>query len=218
MMGDIYKDSPVSSYKPSQEVADLTSFCKKDFQLGYNILTRPWTELGDLSVIDRDSRDKKTFNAFVDENIEDPAQAWKWRGTRSKARNKGVMTHNQLTANYILPMFMAQNEDDEEDRGFSELMRDGVEWMTDNSNYKTSYLQNTMGMIVSPVTYMGAEYAEVYQTIREKTDQGYTKKEILDEVLSGFQAPVYGCDEVMILNAYEQNIQRQRGIFKTKWI
>jgi len=128
------------------------------------------------------------------------------------------MTHNQLTANYILPMFMAQNEDDEEDRGFSELMRDGVEWMTDNSNYKSSYLQNTMGMIVSPVTYMGAEYAEVYQTIREKTDKGYTKKEILDEVLSGFQAPVYGCDEVMILNAYEQNIQRQRGIFKVRWI
>lgn len=218
MLGAIYSDSVVSAYSPSQEVADLTSYCKKDFETGNDILNRPWVELNNLSVTERNNRDKKTFNAFVDEEIDDPSQSWKWIGTRSRARNKGLQMHAQLTAGYIIPMFMAQNEDDEEDRGFSDVMRDGVEWMVENSSYKSSFLQTAMGMLVSPVTYLGAEYAEVYQTIREKTEQGYTKKEILDEVLSGFQAPVYGAGQVLITNAYEQNIQRQRAIFKVRWI
>lgn len=218
MLGEIYSSTPVSAYQPPQDIADLTSYCKKDFEIGNDILNRPWVELNNLSVTDRDSRDKKTFNAFVDEEIDDPSQSWKWIGTRSRARNKALQMHAQLTAGYIIPMFMAQNEDDEEDRGFSDVMRDGVEWMVENSGYKSSFLQTSMGMLVSPVTYLGAEYAEIYQTIREKTEQGYTKKEILDEVLSGFQAPVYGADQVLILNAYEQNIQRQRGIFKVRWI
>jgi hypothetical protein len=75
-----------------------------------------------------------------------------------------------------------------------------------------------MGMLVNPVTYMGAEYCEVYQTIKEKTEEGFTKKEILDEVLSGFNAPVYSADQVLVSNAYEQNIQRQRVVLKRRYI
>jgi hypothetical protein len=219
MIGDIYKSkTPVSAYKPSKEVADFTSFVKRDFSTGIEILNKPYVELNDLSVIERDNRDRRTFNAFVDESIEDPNEAWKWRGTRSKARNKAIAMHAQLTAGYIIPMYMAQNEDDEEDRDFSDSMRDIVEWMVHNSNYKSSFLMTSMSMLVSPVTYMGAEYAQVFQTIKEKQEEGYSKTEIIDEVLSGFQAPVYSCDEVLINNAFEQNIQRQRCIMKTRWI
>ena len=76
-----------------------------------------------------------------------------------------------------------------------------------------------MGMLVNPVTYMGAEYCDVYQKIKELQDDGkLTTKEILDEVLSGFQAPVYTADQILITNAYEQNIQKQRAIFKKRYI
>lgn len=218
MIGAIHSHTPKSAYNPSQEIKDFTSFVQKDFSIGDEILNKPYVELNDMSVIDRMNRDQRVFNAFVDENIENPSEAWKWRGTRSKARNKAIAMHAQLTAGYIIPMFMAQNESDEEDRFFSDAMRDITEWMVENSNYKSSFLMATMGMLVNPVTYLGAEYAQVYQTIKEKTEEGFTKKEILDEILSGFQAPVYSADQVLITNAHEQNIQRQRCVMKRKYI
>lgn len=210
--------TPVSSYQPSKPVQELTSHVKKDFSTGVDILTREWTELNDLSVIDRMNRDQRTFNAFVDESVENRAEAWKFRGTRSKARNKAIAMHAQLTAGYIIPMFLAQNDASEEDRDFSDVMRDIAEWMINNSNYKSSFLMTAMGMLVNPVTYLGAEYAQIFQKIKEKTEKGYTTTEILDEVLSGFQAPVYSADQILITNVYEQNIQRQRGIIKRRYI
>lgn len=219
MIGDIYSSStPVSSYQPSEAVQKFTSKVRNDFSAGIDIINKPWVELGDLSVIERMNRDQRTFNAFVDESCEDPSQAWKWRGTRSKARNKAIAMHAQLTAGYIIPMFLAQNDNDEEDRDMSNIMRDIAEWMVNNSNYKSSFLMTSMGMLVNPVTYLGAEYAQVFQKIKEKTEEGYTVVEILDEVLSGFQAPVYSADQILITNAYEQNIQRQRGIIKRRYI
>lgn len=218
MIGDIYSTSAVSAYQPSTPVADFTSIVKKDYSYGNEILHRGWVELNGMSVIGRMNRDQKTFNAFVDETVEDESEAWKWRGTRSKARNKAVAMHSQLTAGYIIPNFLAQNEDSEEDRGFSDFMRDGIEWMVENSEYKSSFLMASMGMLVNPVTYMGAEFADVKQTIKEKTDKGFTRKEIRDEVLSGFKAPVYSADQILISNVYDQNIQRQRTIIKRRYI
>lgn len=218
MIGDLYAEKVVSAYKPSKEVADFTSIVKKDYGYGHEILNKPFVELNERSVLDDMSRGQKTFNAFVDEGVEDPAEAWKWRGTRSKARNKAIAMHAQLTAGYIFPSFMAQNEEDEEDRDFSDIMGDSVEWLGQNSNYRSSFLLTAMGMLVNPVTYMGAEWNEVFQTIKEKTDQGYSKKEILDEVLSGFDAPVYSADQILISNAYDQNIQRHRCNIKRRYI
>lgn len=219
MIGELYQgETATSNYQPSKDICDFTALVKKDFSVGVDIISKPYVELNDLSVIDRNNRDARTFNAFVDESIEDPATAWQWRGTRSKARNKAIAMHAQLTAGYIIPMFMAQNDGDEEDRDFSDGMRDVVEWMVHNSNYKSSFLMVSMGMLVNCVSYLGAEYAEVMQTIKEKTDQGFSKREIVDEILSGFQAPVYSADQILITNAYEQNIQRQRVIIKRRYI
>jgi hypothetical protein len=219
MIGDIYSSTtPVSNYQPSKAIADFTAYVKKDFSTGVDIITKSWVELNDMSVIERDNRDQRTFNAFVDESIEDPNEAWKWRGTRSKARNKAIAMHSHLTAGYIIPMYLAQNDSDEEDRDMGDMMRDIVEWMVDNSNYKSSFLTASMGMLVNCVTYLGAEFAQVMQTITEKTEEGYTKKEIIDEVLSGFQAPVYSSKDILITNAYEQNIQRQRCLIKRRYI
>jgi len=219
VIGDVYEKSPVSLYQPSKEVADFSSYVKRDYARGNDILTRSWIELNNRSVIEDQDRGKRTFNAFVDEEIEDPATAWQWRGTRSKARNQAIAMHAQLTSGYIIPMFMAQNDGDEEDENFSEMMRDAVEWMVNNSSYKESFIQAAMGMLVNPVTYMGAEYIEVFQKIKERALDGtLTTTEVLDEVLSGFNAPVYNAEEILISNVYEQNIQKQRFIIKRRFI
>lgn len=218
MIEQISRKKSISSYQPSADVSEATSIIKKDYAQGHEILTRSWVELNNRSVLDDRDRGQRTFNAFVDESIEDPATAWQWRGRRSKARNKAIQMHAYMTANYIIPSFMAQNENDEEDRDFSDAMQDVVEWMVYNSNYRDSFLKVSMGMLVNPVTYMSAEYSEVYQKIKEKTDDGIVEKEVLDEVFSGFNAPIYSADQVLISNAYEQNIQRQRFIIKRRYI
>lgn len=217
MIGNL-QDKKISRYQPKKEIADFTALVQKDYAIGDEILNKSFVELNSRSVIDDKNRGQKTFNAFVDENIENPAERWKWIGTRSKARNKAIAMHAQITAGYLIPMFMAQNEDGEEDKDFSNIMRDIVEWMIYNSEYKSSFLMTVMGMLMNPINYLGAEYLEVYQIIKERTEKGISKKEVLDEVLSGFKAPVYSADQILITNAYEQNIQKQRVIIKKRFI
>lgn len=219
MIGLLDKKSPVSSYQPPEKVAQLTSVVQKDYATGDQILTRPWTELNERSIIEDENRGQMMFNGFVDEETENPTEAWKWRGTRSMARNKGIAMHANLTANYLLPLFTAQNDDDQIDRDFSEIMRDIIEWMAmpNNSNYQSSFLQVVFGALTNPVTFLGAEYCEVFQTIREKQKDGsYTTKEIVDQVLSGFHAPIYSSSQILITNPYERNIQKQRSIIKRR--
>lgn len=221
MIGEIYKKTSLSAYQPKQAVCDLTAVVKQDFSAGNEILNRTWTELNDYSVIERMNKDQRTFNAFVDTSIEDENDAWKFRTTRSIARNKAIAMHAHLTSNYIIPDVFAQNENDEEDMDMADIMHDILEWMTapGNSNYQPAFLMVTMGMLVNPVTYLGADYAEIYQDVKVKMKDGkYTKKQIIDEVLSGFQAKVYSADQILIVNAYEQNTQKQRALNKRHYI
>lgn len=221
MIGEINKSTQLSIYQPSKTVGDFTGYVKKDYAQGQEILERGWTELNDRSVIDDENRGQMMFNAFVDTSVEDPDEAWKWRGTRSMARNKGIAMHANLTANFLLPMFDAQNENDEVDQDFSEVMRDIIEWMASptNSNYQSSFMAVVFGMIKNPVTYMGAEYCDIFQKIRVRNADGTsTTKEILDEVFSGFNAPIYSSTQVLITNAFERNIQKQRRIIKRRYI
>lgn len=219
MIGET-QNQTLSLYQPSQEISDFTSLIKKDYSEGVRILNTPYLELNYRSVITDENRGQMMFNAFVDESNEDPYQAYKWRGTRSSARNKGIAMHAQLTAGYLLPLFIAQNDDDDVDKDFSEIMRDIVEWMAEptNSNYQESFLQIVFGTLSNPVTYLGAEFNEIYQKIIEKTKQGYETKEVLDEVLSGFKCPIWSSSQILITNAYERNIQRQKRIIKRRYV
>lgn len=217
MIGDT-KDKQISNYQPPQEVIELMKPLIKAYAAGHENLHRTWKELNDYSVIGRMNKDQLTFNSFVDESVEDPREAWKWRGTRGQARKNTMAMHAHLTSQYIIPNVFAQNEAEELDREMSDIAHDALEWMTINSNYRSSFLLATMGMLVNPVTYLGAEYNEVFQKVKCKTDEGYEIKEVLDEVLSGFQAPVYSADQVLIGNAYEQNIQKQKIVPKRRYI
>lgn len=222
MIEDVYeRTSEKSGYKPPNDVVEITKLAKRDYGYGHAILTRPWMELNDRSIIDDENRGQLMFNAFVDTSVEDPSEAWKYRGTRSSARNKGMAMHANLTSNFLLPLFIAQNDDDEIDQDFSEIMRDLIEWMAapTNSNYQQSFLQVVFGMMTNPVTYMGAEFNEIYQTIKErKQEGGHVTKQIIDEVLSGYSAPIYSSSQVLITNAYERDIQKQRSLIKRRFV
>lgn len=220
MLGDWKKDKFISGYQPNNEIIKLTAYVKKDYNQGVEIINKPYVELNDRSVIADENNGQAMFNAYVDISIDNPDEDWKWRGTGSNARNKALAMHANLTSGFLIPQFLAQNEDDEVDRGFSEIMQDLVEWMAQptNSDYQQSFLQVVFGMLYNPVTFMGAEYYEVMQTIKKKSDSGdYSKEEIMDEVLSGFKAPVFSSSEILINNAYERNIQKQKCIIERKY-
>lgn len=218
MIGSTDK-TQLSMYQPPKEVVDLTKIVKDAYKQGHKILHRNWVELNNYSVIGRMNKDQLVFNSFVDESVEDPREAWKWRGTRSQARKNTMAMHANITSQYILPAVFAQNEAQEGDRDMASIGHDMLEWMAINSNYRSSFLLVSMGMLVNPVTYLGAEYNEVFQKVKEKQeDGGYSIKEIADEILSGFQANVYSADQILITNAYEQNIQRQKWVIKRRFI
>ena len=222
MIGEIIKGTtPVSSFQPSQDVVDLTSIVQKDYYEGDRILHTSWLELNDRSVIDDENNGQMMFNAFVDESDTDINESWKYKGTRSIARNKAIAMHAQLTANFLFPLYSAQNENDEIDKDFSEVMRDVVEWMTNPTvyNYRQSFLQLVFAMETDPVVYLSAEYKEVMQKIKVKNEDGtMSTTEILDQVASGFNAPIKGASQVLITNAYERNIQRQKAIIEREWV
>lgn len=210
----------MSAYQPSEAVRDFHAMVKKEYNEGTDILTRGWTELNDRSVIDDQNEGQLMFNAYVDEGVEDPNESWKWRGTASEARNKAIAMHAQVASKILLPFFEAQNEDDEIDQDAGEVMTDIIEWMVQPnvSNYQSSFLQLIFSVETNPVTYLGAEWNEIYQTVKEKGDNGYTTKEILDEVESGFKAPIYGATQVLITNAFERNIQKQRCLIERQFV
>ncbi len=221
MIGNILASTPLSAYAPSPEVVKLTAGVQKDYSEGVRILEKPYLELNDRSVITDENRGQMMFNAYVDTSIEDINESWKWRGTRSAARNKGITMHAQLTASFLLPLFSAQNEEDELDRDVSEVMQDVTEWMAlpSNSNYQQSFLQMVFAMETNPVTFLGADYNKIFQTIKEKNDEGQlTTTEILDDVMSGFDAPIFSSAQVLISNVYERNIQKQRMIIEREYV
>lgn len=221
LTGEAFNKSDVSAYQPDKDVSDFTAQVKVYYSDGLDILNKPWTELNDRSVIEDMNRGQLMFNAYVDTNVDDPNEAWKWRGTRSKARNKGIAMHAQLAGNYLLPLFMAQNENDDIDRDASEIMRCIIEWMAQSnvSDYQSSFLQMVFAMETNPVTFLGAEYNEVYQKIKQAQDNGkITVEEILDEVNSGFRCPIWSANQVLITNAFERNIQRQKCIIQREYV
>lgn len=215
---EFFNKENLSLYQPSAEVQKQTGIDQQAYNLGHQILTKAWPELNDKSVLDRDNEDKKILNAYVDTNVDNPKEAWKFRGTRSMARNRGLALHAHLTSGFLFPLISAQDQNNDEDRGVGDFMQDMLLWMGNNSNYRESFLQIVMGILTSPAIFMGAEYAEIMQKIKQKTDNGWTTIEALDEELSGFRAPVYGVSEVLITNAYVQNIQRQTCVIKERFL
>lgn len=219
MIGFIEKSRhPLSSYQPSPEIIALTKDFKDAFSDGVNILTRSHEELNNYNVYERMNRDQRAFNAFVDESVDDPMEAWKWKGTRSMALKQTIDTHAHITSVLAIPMAFAQNEKQEEDRFMSNIMRDALEWLAVNSEYRESYVATMMSVLVNPATWMGAEHIESFTTVKERNEDGsLIKKQVLDEELSGFRAPVYSADQVLISNAYEQNVQRQYIIIRRQY-
>ncbi len=200
----------VSDYQPSDAVKDITAIVRKDFQTANKIFTKPYTEFNNKTLITRMNLDQKSFNSFQEINDIDPDLSWKSQAVRPITRNKIISIAAHVLASIIYPTIYAQNENQEEDKDAAQVMRLLVEWVGDNYNYAQTLVYSAIAALVNPAAIIHLEFAEKYRNIKEKDEKGKViTKEVLDEIMSGFQFTVVPCDELLISNIYEHNIQKQ---------
>lgn len=225
MVGDIPLDKsgkpqvPSSGYNPPLEVKELTRKIKRDYTIGYEIQHRSFREFNDRSVLQVMDDDQKAFNSYVSPQSQDPDEAWRFVGVRPITRNKLISIAAHTTAVLLYPNVFAQNDADEEDRLAAETMRDLMEYNIRNSEYEMSFLFGIVSALVNPCVYLQAQFHEVMQQIKVKDAKGHiSKKEVLDEIYSGFHANVVPVDEVLIANPYEFSHQKQRFEIQRRFI
>lgn len=211
--------SPISEYRPSKEVQDLTLAIKQDYEIGWNNFNKVFSEFNDMTLQQRMNLDQKIFNVWIPPQSEDEAEAWRWNGVSPKSRNKLISIAAHLVAKLVFPNVFAQNENDDEDKLASEVAGDLLEYNIRNSNYEISYLFGVIGALINPVSYLSEEFSKVMQDIKVRQADGkITKKQVIDEILSGFQVYNISPDEILIANPYQYELQRQRFIIRRKII
>ena len=201
----IKPDQPLSAYQPSQEVKDLYKIVRYAFQVGNEVLNRPFEEFNDKSLIGRVNEDQKAWLSWSPGAFSDPDSDWRWTGVRPITRNKILSTAAHLTSQLIQPSIFAQNDQDEEDKDASRVMSSLLEHNIQRSNYELSFLYGVISALVNPVSYFKVDYTEAMQEVWTKKG----KKPVLDDELSGFQFNILSPDEVMFPNPYQYHIQKQ---------
>ena len=216
MIGNETKEKTVSTFQPSNEVGVLTKLIQKDYEVGYNIQHRPFSEFNDLSMLERQDTDQKAFNSYTAPASEDPEESWRSTNVRPITRNKLISIAAHFALRWMYPGVFAQNQDDEEDREAAEAMRDLIEVNIRNSDYEVSVLFGVVAALVNPVAYLGPEWNEVSQRIRVKTQNGVSYDNVLDEVLSGMQIHNIPSEEILITSAYQYHHQKQRSVLRRR--
>lgn len=207
------KSNP-SAYRPGKDIETLTQQVLSDFERSYELMHRPYRELNDMSVLERQDVDQKTFNSYVPPGSSDPDEAWKSNAQRPIARNRAISIAAHVTGSLMYPVVQAQNDQQEEDKAAAEVMRDLMEYANENSNgaagYEKTLVNAVIAAIVNPAVIIHTQFAETYRTVKEIQEDGSFKKaEILDEAFSGFQDHLVPIDELFIADIYQADIQKQ---------
>lgn len=208
-----------SLFIPDEATKNATALALKDFQFGYNNFNRSRREFNDRTVQTEIDVNQRAFNSYVPPKSEDPDESWRAQTVRPVTRNKLISIAAHVTASILYPAAFAQDANDEEDKLAGEVMRDLIEWNIDNSDYKKTFLNAVITALVDPAVIVETKFAEVKRTVKDiQSDGSWNKKEIIDDVLSGFQISVVPCNEILISNIREPNIQKQRFVIRNRYV
>lgn len=205
----------VSNYQPSDEVKEITATIVDAFRWADVIMRKPRREFNDYSVLTRTMYDQMAYNTYQPNNGTppegDPSQAWKSNAVRPIIRNKVISIAAHATARMLFPKIFAYNQASESQQKSATIMRDLIEWVSDQNDYKRMTVYAVINALVNPVSIMHVEYAEAYRTIKtEKGEDGKWKtREILDEDYSGFKMTPIPVDEFYVADFYTEDVQKQ---------
>lgn len=220
----------VSAYNPSKQVKERLAMMSKDFSVGETIMNQQYEEFGRkvgtgptnnaiMTLVERNNENQRRFNNYIPPKSLDPDLSWHAQTIRPITRNKIISIVAHITANILYPNIIAQNDSDQEDKEFSMVMRDTVEWVCQQMKYEDTFINAVQDMCVSPALIMYVDYAEVKKQIKDIQEDGTWKwKEIVNTLYSGFFSSIVPVDELYIGNIYEPNIQRQPFIIRRKMI
>ena len=201
---------PLSEYQENDTQKDIRKIVLKDFELATQTMQKSYQEFNNKSVLTRQNIDQKSFNSFQEEADSDPDRAWKSGAVRPVTRNKIISISAHVLAAVIFPNIFAQNENQEEDKEAARVMRMLIEWVADNYDYAKSLVYAVIAALVNPAAIVHFEFAEVYKKAKEIQEDGtWITKEVLDDILSGFQFNCVPLDELYIADVYIHDIQKQ---------
>lgn len=209
-----------SVYQPTdQKTKDVTAMVMKDYVFALDTQSKTRTEFNNRSLIQEINTNQKAFNSYIAPRSTDPDEEWRAQTVRPVTRNKLISIAAHVTVSILYPNIFAQNSNDEEDKEAALVMRDLIEYNINNSNYQKSFLEAVITALVDPCVILQSDWLEVYREVKRKKEDGkWTTEKILDEVLSGFSANVIPCQELLIANIYEKEIQKQRFLIRNRFI
>ncbi len=218
----------VSAYQPSQEVRDQTARVIQDFTRSDDLRNTPYREFNDKSLITRMNADQRSFNAYVPPKSTNPDEAWTSNAYRPIVRNKIISIAAHVTGTLIFPNVFAQNENDEEDKDAALVMRDLMEFRSEEANYEQTFLYSVIAALVNPATIIHTEFREVNREVKEIQDKKsfisevrkITSDEIYYDVLKKNQQKVmrgWGCLDGLVckrtINLVDKLIKRNELIY-----
>jgi len=211
--------SPISDFRADKLTKDLMAIMQSDFAISSQIMTTPHKEFNNMTLIERQTLCQKKFNNWQEAQSDDPDLAWKSNAIRPVSRNKVISIAAHLTGSILYPLIAAQNDDQEEDKDAAKVMKMLVEWVNDNYDYAQTFVYSVIAALVNPASILHLEYCEVMRTIKEINEKGgWERKEVIDELMSGFVTSIVPLDELYIADIYEHNIQKQGWLFRIKAI
>lgn len=190
--------------------------------------TADYTEFNGNTLLDRASTDLELFNGNTPPGSADPDEDWHANTVNPLTRNRCISIMAHLIQAYLYPTFVAQNEDDEEDKEMSMIMNDSVEFALEQAKYSEKMMNMLYAFVSEPIVLVKVDYCKVYREVKRILDEPYldeeTEKEVnwefkreLDQELSGYQIDVMPYDEVYF-GSIRTPLQRQPFIITQKII
>ena len=208
-----------SVYNPGKDVTDLFARVQKDYQTAYTLQHRTFNEFDGVSLLDRARLDQESFAAYVGAEYVPAHKQWRWRGRKNTTGNRIMGVAAQMISAMLFPYVRAVNDKNEEEKDAARVMQILVEDALKKAGYEEKFLYMVLAALVNPAVFVGIEYVEAIQRIKQRGQDGsYTVVEAVDELLSGLNLNVIPIDEILLADFYTFDLQRQPFIIRVRRI
>lgn len=211
-------DNP-SAVQLSQEMTKRLLDIKNDFAEAQYVRDQAYEEFNDRDLVTTINDDLKAFNSNIPPAVDDdPNTSWRSNVVKPLTRSKAISIAANVTAAILYPNIIAENQNSELDRDAAMVMKDLADHSYENSKYEKMYTNAVIAAMYSPAVFIEDSFSNVFKTVKELNEKGYTEKEVMDEVFSGFQNHIVPCEDIFISNAYEPELQKQPFLIKRRII